>query len=134
MQLPEIGYYTHKITVNQDDIDELAHVSNIVYVRWIQEASVAHWFSVVPKKISEEYLWVILRHEIDYLRSALLNDEVVAYTWVGKYSKATSERFVNICNAVTGKCYVEAKTIWCLLSAKTMKPTRITEELSTLFD
>lgn len=134
MQLPEDRYFTYNIKVTESDIDELGHVSNIVYVRWIQDASVAHWFSVITEKIRRDYVWVVVRHEVDYLQSALLHNEIVAYTWVGKHTKATSERFVKICNAVSGKCYVEAKTIWCLLSAKNMRPARIGEEIMEVLE
>lgn len=31
------------IQVEAPDIDELGHVNNIVYVRWVQEVATAHW-------------------------------------------------------------------------------------------
>ena len=31
------------ITVTEADIDQLGHVNNVVYVRWVQEAATAHW-------------------------------------------------------------------------------------------
>ena len=35
--------YEIEIDVKPADIDQLGHVSNIVYLRWIQEAAIAHW-------------------------------------------------------------------------------------------
>jgi hypothetical protein len=35
--------YTTRITAGPDDIDELGHVNNAVWVKWIQDVAVAHW-------------------------------------------------------------------------------------------
>ena len=35
--------YTTQITATPDDIDELGHVNNAVWVSWIQDVAVAHW-------------------------------------------------------------------------------------------
>ncbi len=125
MQKPSEHFFSYTIKATENDIDALGHVNNIVYLRWIQEASSAHWFSVVRDEAKQNYIWVILRHEIDYLYPALLHDDIVAYTWVGEHIGARSERFVQICNAATGKIFAESKTIWCLLTAKDMRPVRI---------
>ncbi len=134
MQRPEQHVFTYSITILPSDIDQLGHVSNVVYVRWIAEASAAHWFRLAPKNITEKYIWVVVRHEIDYLSSALLNDEVVAYTWVGEHSTATSTRYVQICCAHSGKLFVEAKTTWCLMSAQNMRPARIDGDMKDLLN
>ncbi len=31
------------ISITPEDIDFLDHVNNVVYVRWVQEISTAHW-------------------------------------------------------------------------------------------
>ena len=35
--------FTLEIVAQPADIDELGHVNNAVWVRWIQEVAVAHW-------------------------------------------------------------------------------------------
>ena len=40
--------FTLTITAGPDDIDELGHVNNAVWVRWIQDIAVAHWQEVAP--------------------------------------------------------------------------------------
>jgi acyl-CoA thioester hydrolase len=32
-----------RITASPDDIDELGHVNNAAWVRWIQDVAIAHW-------------------------------------------------------------------------------------------
>ena len=40
--------FTRTITAAAEDIDELGHVNNAVWVRWIQDIAVAHWDAVAP--------------------------------------------------------------------------------------
>ncbi|MGZ3488971.1 MAG: acyl-CoA thioesterase [Isosphaeraceae bacterium] len=68
----------------------------MVYLRYAQDAAVAHWYAVVDQKHRDSMVWVVRRHEIDYLKPALENDELVARTWVGAPSGATLERFIEI--------------------------------------
>ncbi len=117
------------INVTKNDIDELGHVNNVVYVRWVQEVAAAHWDSLASSEIKQKYVWVVLRHEIDYLSAALEGDVLIAVTWVGESNGARSERFVQITHSTTGKLIAKAKTTWCMLDGDTMKPKRVDEEV-----
>ena len=57
-----------------------------------------------------KYVWVVLRHEVDYLSSAKLNDELMVHTWKGASFGVKSERFVEI--KKESKIIAKAKTIW----------------------
>lgn len=37
-----------EIVVVPEDIDDLGHVNNVVYLRWVQEVAIAHWTSAAP--------------------------------------------------------------------------------------
>jgi acyl-CoA thioester hydrolase len=117
-------------TVTKKDIDNLHHVNNVVYVSWVQEAANKHWALLTNSFIDDKYVWVVLRHEIDYYQAAFLNDTLSIKTWVGTSSGVKSERFVEIKR--NGELLTKAKTIWCLLDKKTLKPTRIPEEIKTI--
>ena len=123
--------FSHEIAVRNEDIDELGHVNNVVYVRWVQEVAAAHWQMVANQDLRSKYLWVVLRHEIDYKNQAFITDRVHGTTWVGEYHGARFERFVKLENQ-DGKLLSEAKTMWCMLDATTLRPTRITEEVLSL--
>lgn len=122
--------FAHPLTVSPSDIDEMGHVNNVVYVRWVQEVAAAHWNALASEALKAKYAWVVLRHEVDYKSPAFLRDEVVGYTWVGEFQGARFERFVTL--KANGKIVAEAKTMWCLLDAKTFRPTRVTEEITSL--
>jgi len=124
--------FSMTITVHKNDIDELGHVNNVVYVRWVQEVAAAHWDSLASHNIKQKYVWVVLRHEIDYLSAAFENDHITATTWVGESNGARSERFVHLTDIKTGKIIAKAKTTWCLLDGVTMRPKRVDEEVVKL--
>lgn len=125
-------HFTHNITVSIDDIDGLNHVNNVVYIRWVQEIAEAHWHSVATAEFREKFIWVVLRHEVDYHRPVVIGDAVTGSTWVGDCRGARFERFVRLYNPFTQKVYAEAKTIWCLLDATIKKPLRIPEDVLAL--
>jgi acyl-CoA thioester hydrolase len=125
--------YTCQKQVQKEDIDQLNHVNNVVYVKWIQEAAETHWNSVMPEENKKQYIWVIVRHEIDYHAPARLGDTINIETWVLDATKATSHRAVRFTNAETGKLLVESKTNWCMLNARTFRPARITKEITEIF-
>ena len=68
----------YPINILQNDIDEQGHVNNIVYLKWVQDVAIAHWTSVANKEMQENNLWVVSRHEIDYLKSAYLHSKLIA--------------------------------------------------------
>ena len=123
--------FQHTIKILPADIDELGHVNNVVYVRWVQEVAAAHWRDVATDALRSRYLWVVLRHEIDYRHPAFLTDTIIGTTWVGAHNGAKFERFVTLQNQ-EGKPVAEAKTLWCMLDGMSMRPTRITEEVLAL--
>lgn len=120
-----------EIEVKPDDIDELGHVNNVVYLRWVQQVASAHWQSKALSAITDKYLWVVLRHEIDYLKPALLQDKIKAQTWVSSMDGVKSIRNVKFIS--NGNELAVAKTIWCLLDAKSMKPKRIGDDIKNIF-
>jgi acyl-CoA thioester hydrolase len=115
------------------DIDELGHVNNIVYLRWVQDAATLHWRAIAPPDMQTRWVWVVLRHEIDYKASAKLGDTVAARTWVGAPKGARFDRFVEIFNPTTGSVNASARTTWVLLDAAARRPTRVPAEVVEMF-
>lgn len=121
------------ITVHEEDIDQLGHVNNVVYVRWVQEAAVAHWNVLMPAQENTRLLWVVIRHEIDYKHPAFLKDEIVARTWVGDAEGLAFERNTVIVRVSDRKLLAKARTLWCPVDAKTMRPTEPGAEVRARF-
>jgi acyl-CoA thioester hydrolase len=115
------------------DIDELGHVNNIVYLRWVQEIAVAHWRAAASPEDLARFLWVILRHEVDYKQAARPGDIVRARTWVGSASRLKFERHTEMFRAADGVLLARARTLWCPVDAATMRPTPVTPEVRAVF-
>ncbi len=123
-----------QITVTKNDIDELNHVNNVRYIEWVNEIAKKHWQKNTSKELNKNYYWVLLNHHIEYKNSAFVNDVILLKTFIEKSEGATSTRIVEMYNSKTDKLLVKSKTNWCLIDANTNRPTRITDEISTLFD
>jgi acyl-CoA thioester hydrolase len=129
MSHPHADKFSHTLKVEHQDIDSLGHVNNVVYLRYVQEVATAHWRQAASQDLQQKYMWVVLRHEIDYLRPAFLGDEITGYTWVGDHQGAKFDRFVYLYHAGTDQVLAQAKTTWCLLDAATMRPKRIDDDI-----
>ena len=121
------------VNVASTDIDELGHVNNTVYLRWVQDAATAHWEAVASVEMQAAIVWVVLRHEIDYKTAARPDDEVLLRTWVGKASRLTFERFTEIVRRTDRQLLAHARTLWCPVNPATNRPTRVPPELRAQF-
>ena len=86
--------FAMRFTAAAGDIDELGHVNNAVWVRWIQAVAVSHWQSVAVPEHVDAYVWVVTRHEIDYRGNVAEGESVTAETWVGTPKGARFDRHV----------------------------------------
>jgi acyl-CoA thioester hydrolase len=122
------------IAVVPADIDELGHVSNLVYLRWVLEAATAH--SVARGWGQAEYLalgsvWVVRRHELDYLAQVTVGQSLVAETWVDSWKAASCIRKTEIMR--DGTVVLRAATQWAFMSMASGKPMRIDERVRASF-
>jgi acyl-CoA thioester hydrolase len=122
--------FVHPIGVKPTDIDAMGHVNNVVYLQWVQDAAAAHWQALADAHLQKQYNWVVLRHEIDYQRPAFLHDVLEARTWVQSYAGVRSVRVVQIVRTTDQHVLAEARTTWCLVSAATGRPSRISEAIT----
>jgi len=121
------------ITIGPSDIDRLGHVNNVVYVRWVQDAAVAHWKATATHDQQAKYFWVVVRHEIDYKRAAKPEDNILARTWVGQASELEFERHTQIIRAGDGKILAQARTLWCPIDPRSGRPVRVQPDVRQRF-
>jgi acyl-CoA thioester hydrolase len=118
---PKIFVDSH--VVGQDDIDELMHVNNIVYLKILQELAIRHWWSTAPEMARDALKWVVKKHEIEYFYQARLGEELLLKTWIETLSGATSLRRYEI--YLGDILVVKASTFWVAIHPSTLKPLRI---------
>jgi acyl-CoA thioester hydrolase len=126
--------YLH--TVSREDIDELGHAGNYHYIRWMQNAAVAHstangW----PTKRYDELGagWMVRSHQITYLKPAFEGDELVIKTWVANLRPATSLRRYEICLR-DGTLLARAETNWAFVNYARQRAIRIPAAVAECFE
>ena len=121
--------YVVPLEIKPEHIDENAHVNNVVYVGWLQDVGTAHWNARFDEETRAKWSWVALRHEIDYLRPIPPEAEgIVARTWVGDPQGPRFNRYVRIEDA-EGRLCAQGVSEWCLVEAKSLRPSRIPAEM-----
>ncbi len=131
-----VDVYRRQRVVAAEDVDGLGHVNNTVWVRFIVELADAHssargfdWRTV--RALGGQ--WIVRRHEIDYLRSALRGEEIVEETWVASIRGARSVRRCRFTRPSDGLEYVTSTTQWAFTDKETQKPRRIPPEIKKVF-
>lgn len=132
----ELKVFKYHTTAKPSDIDILNHVNNEVYLRWLMESAIAHsdhlGFPVSEyTKIGSAF--VVRRHEIDYLSSALLNDEVVIETWCGEIGGTKAVREYQILRSSDHKILIQAKSLFVFIDLSTGRPKQIPDDLIKIF-
>lgn len=124
--LPSPSAYTHALQVSASDIDALGHANNVAWVRWVNEAAIAHaehagWGMHVCRDLG--LVWLVRRHDIEYLLPAFAGDRVHVHTWPESMRAATSvRRSVFVRGA---EVLARAETTWVLVELDSKKPRRV---------
>jgi acyl-CoA thioester hydrolase len=130
---PSTERYELSISVEPTDIDVLGHVNNVVYLRWVQDAAVAHWRAAATPAQQETVAWVVVRHEIDYKHPARDGENLIARTWVGAATVNTFERHTEILRASDQRLLARARTLWCPIDMRSGRPTRVGADVRARF-
>jgi len=93
----------------------------------------AHWHAVAAPRHVDAYIWVVTRHEIDYLRAVGPGESVTGRTWVAEAPKgARFDRHVEFVGE-DGKPRVRAKTTWAIIDRATGRPIRVPKDVAEPF-
>ena len=126
--------FTLPITAGDADIDELGHVSNLVYLRWVLDVAMAHsrslgWDHAQYRELGA--VFVVRRHEIDYLGQVTAHQALEAQTWVDSWKLASCIRKTELVR--DGQVVARAATTWAMISFASGRPTKIPDELRAKF-
>ena len=122
------------IIATEADIDELGHVGNQVYLRWVLDAATAHsaargWDHAAYRTLGG--IFVVRRHELDYLAQVTVGQRVIATTWVDSWKAASCIRATEL--ARDGQVVARAATTWAFMSLASGRPQRIPDPLRAAF-
>ena len=129
--------FEYHLTVTEDEIDGQGHVNNIEYLKWMQDAAVAHsaeqgWTTQRYRNLGSG--WVARTHTIDYLQPAFVDENIVVKTWISNFKKVTSLRKYKIIRPADAAVLATAETNWAFIGLERYIPRRIPQELFESFD
>jgi acyl-CoA thioester hydrolase len=126
--------FTLDIMPTPADIDELGHVSNLVYLRWVLEVATAHSLALGwghPEYRALGAVFVVRRHEIDYVAQVREGERLVAATWVDDWKLASCIRKTELSRGA--QVVARAATTWAMISFASGRPIKIPDSLRALF-
>ena len=131
-----ISVFEHFITVSSSDIDENQHANNLCYLRWMNEAAIAH--SSANGWTAQRYIelgasWFSRKHIIEYLAPSLEGDKLVVRTGVTDWKSIRSTRNYRFVRIRDDKVVAVAETLWVFVNLSTGKPTRTPAEVTDAF-
>lgn len=118
-------YFEDDILVSTHDIDFAGHVSNIVYLRWLEDMRLKMLEKYCPLKdfMAEGVTPVLTSTEIKYKKSIRLFDKPRAKIWVSDLGKATLAMEAEI--YVDGELATWAKFSGVFVGIQAMRPIRV---------
>jgi acyl-CoA thioester hydrolase len=115
-----------------EDIDDLAHVNNVAYLRWILASASRHW-AVYQRRADPAAVagvaWVVLRHAIEYRDAAVLGDRLRVLTWVPTCTATTCDRYAQVIRAIDGAVLCQSASTYCVIDRGSGRARRLSEPL-----
>lgn len=132
--MPISSVYSKIITIPETAIDENGHVSNVVYVQWMQEIAIEHYQSISGMNSMQPFgaTWVVREHRIEYFLPAFAGEEIEIKTWIENIRRVRSLRQYEFVRKLDGKILVRGETDWVFVDIKTGNPRAIPDEVSTV--
>jgi len=131
--------YLHAHTVAAAEIDGQGHANNLAFLKWMQDAAIAHstaqgWSGEAYQKLAAG--WVVRSHHIEYRQPAFEDEPIVVRTWVADMKKVTSLRRYEIVRPTDdGETLLAvAATDWAFVNLTTRQPKRIPPEVAGSFE
>ncbi|MEG0821815.1 MAG: thioesterase family protein [Burkholderiaceae bacterium] len=127
--------YDKSITVGAESIDMLGHVNNREYLRWMEEAALAHSAAQgwpTARHLASGKAWVASSHVIEYLRPAFSGDKLVLHTWVESVTGAHSTRRYAVMRE--RKLLVRGETRWTFVNLATGRAIDVPPEIAAAFE
>jgi acyl-CoA thioester hydrolase len=121
------------LVVRMYDIDFNGHVSNIVYIRWLEDMRMVGFEKIVPIKscLDLGQVPVLIRTDIRYRRPVKMFDEPKGLLWVSGYTKTTFILEAEI--LVRGTRFTDATQTGVFVNESTGKLIRLPDSLVKRF-
>jgi acyl-CoA thioester hydrolase len=119
-----------ELAVRAEDIDEYGHVNNAVYLSWCDRVAWSHSGALgapIKQCLALRRGMAASRIEIDYLRAAVMGDEVQAATWIVSVDRLRAERRFQFVRTGDGVTLARARIDYVCINLDSGRAARMPE-------
>ena len=129
------GIFHEEFIVPAEAIDANGHVSNVVFVQWMQDVATRHFEQVGGGELMRKAgaMWVVRSHKVEYFSPAFVGERVQVTTWVASFSRVRSLRRYKFVRAGDTKLLVRGETDWVFVNVSSGRPCSIPEAIEKAF-
>ncbi|HET6598177.1 MAG TPA: thioesterase family protein [Anaerolineales bacterium] len=124
----------HEFRVMTYDIDFAGIVSNISYIRWLED--LRNLFAEQALSIGEAFQRgiapALMHTEIDYLVPVRFPDFVTGRMWLAEHGRTRWELAAEFQSQATGQIVVRARQVGVFVALESLRPVRLPEEYRSL--
>jgi acyl-CoA thioester hydrolase len=127
--------YKMELQVTPDLVDTNRHVNNVAYVQWMQDVATGHANACGGAALAKQLgaAWFVRTHRIEYLKPAVLGDQIRLITWVADWRRVRSLRRYRFTRNSDQALLAEGETDWVFVDASSGRPKTIPAEVVDLF-
>lgn len=124
----------HEFRVMTYDIDFAGIVSNISYIRWLEDLRnlFAEQALSLGDALRRGIAPALMRTEIDYLAPVRFPDIVTGRMWLAEHGRSKWDLAAEFESQGTGQLVARAKQTGVFVSLETLRPVRLPEEYRSL--
>ncbi|CAN5904157.1 thioesterase family protein [soil metagenome] len=130
------AYFEHTITVAPEDLDELEHVNNAVYLSYVEACGRGHSEReglTLDVFRAHGAVPIIRRHEITYYRPAKLGDTLSVSTHITQLGGPRGLRHNEVRLHPSGDLVAEVDTEWVWIEPRSGRPKRVPQAILQAF-
>ncbi|HTF35629.1 MAG TPA: thioesterase family protein [Myxococcota bacterium] len=134
--MPSDPVFRRSRVIGDAEIDDLGHVNNVVWVQLVMQLAGAHSRAVGLDFAAYRELggiYVVRRHELDYLQPAFPHDEIIEETWIAEMRGARTLRRARFTRKSDAARLLESTSHWAFVEFTTQRPRRLPSEVLRRF-
>lgn len=125
--------HEYAFVIPSEAIDANGHANNVEYVKWMQQAAIAHADAsgCTAATRAANASWVVRSHHVEYLRPVFAGESLTVKTWVSTMRKSSSLRKYRFMRG--DSLVAQGETMWVFVDASTGRPIAIPTTVSSAF-
>ncbi len=128
--VPPLGAFTARRRTLWNYLDMEGHMNSAWYLNLLEEVvmdAMEHARWPIQRAQDEGFRYVAREHQIEYLRPAMLGDELRITTYLGKIEDDSAVRHCQI-NLASGELIARAESVWAFVDLETDQPIPVPHE------